>query len=320
VAAAVALAGCGGERERNVASTTAVKVNDGEISIHQLDHALARAPQAGSGRVDEAGALAIERLIDQELMAQKATNRRLDRDPTVIESSKAARREILARAYLEQVTGQAPPPSEGEIRAFYADNPSLFARRRIYTLQELGIGIAAERFEALRVSVDQAEDLQAVIDWLGEQGIPFSAGSAVRAAEQLPLDSLEGIARLEDGQSLLTRVANGALLVHLAASREEPLDEAAARPFIKQFLANRKKVELARAELEHLRDSASIEYVGDFAGAGPGDSPSSAAPTLEAAADAAPPPPRRDDAVLTSIEIGCAPAGVVPVPGMKHVF
>ena len=59
-----------------------------------------------------------------------------------------ARREILARAYVEQITAGEPKPTIEEAKKYYAENPSLFAERRIYNIQEIVLpataGIAAE--------------------------------------------------------------------------------------------------------------------------------------------------------------------------------
>ena len=48
------------------------------------------------------------------------------------------------------------------------------------------------------------------------------------------------------------------------SGQDAPLTEEQAAPLIEQFLAGRKKLELAAAEVKRLRDLASIEYVGDF--------------------------------------------------------
>ncbi|NMF86991.1 EpsD family peptidyl-prolyl cis-trans isomerase [Aromatoleum petrolei] len=244
-----------GEAEGKPAFEVIAKVNEQEIQANELSSALARSAAQG---VPEGAAL--ERLIDQELMVQRARERRLDRDPRVLQSFEAAQREILARAYLEQVTEQIAPPGDAEIAAFYAANPELFARRRIYSLQELEIRIPEERFGELERLSARAEGLHEVKEWLAREQIEFRHATAVKPAEQLPLESLKGFARMKDGQMVLSRTGAGALLVHLVTSREQPLDEAAARPMIERYLLNARKSALAKAEVERLRDGARIEY------------------------------------------------------------
>jgi peptidyl-prolyl cis-trans isomerase C len=43
-----------------------------------------------------------------------------------------------------------------------------------------------------------------------------------------------------------------------------PLSEAQAAPLIEQFLAGRRRLEIAAAEVKRLREVASIEYLGEF--------------------------------------------------------
>lgn len=293
---AVALGGCSDAPEPVASGEVAARVNDAAISLRQVDQAMAAAAEGLSPeQLGDARDAVLESLIDEELMVQKARARRLDHTPEVSREIEAARRQILARAYLEQVTAVDPRPSSVEIRKFYASHPALFAERRIYNLQEIAIRIAPDRYDELRQKVGELGDLQKIAAWLGEQKIPFNVSQAVKAAEQLPLDNLPNFAQMKDGQFALTRAPAGAALVVLAGTRAQPLDKTAARPFIEQYLANARKAELAKAELKHLRETATIEYVGDFAASAPKAMAAAAvpqadgviAPALPAAAPAA---------------------------------
>lgn len=250
-----------GEADGRRMAQVVARVNEQEIQAAALKPFLAQ-DSVQAGEEGEAYGTALERLIDQELMVQQARERKLDRDPRVQHSIEAAQREILARAYLEQVTEQSAPPGDREVAAFYAAHPELFARRRIYSLQEVDIRLPAPRFDELRRLAGRAASLQEVLDWLGREQIPFRLANAVKPAEQLPLDSLKGFARMRDGQMVLSRTDSGALLVYLAASRVQPVDAGSARPMIESYLANARKLALAKAEIERLRDSAHIEYFG----------------------------------------------------------
>ncbi|NMG46101.1 peptidyl-prolyl cis-trans isomerase, EpsD family [Aromatoleum toluvorans] len=280
---AVLLNACSnGGAEGRPAYEVVAKVNEQAIQANELNSVAA--PVAPQGAADEG---ALERLIDQELMVQRARERRLDRDPRVLQSFEAAQREILARAYLEQVTEQIRPPGAAEVAAFYADHPELFARRRIYSLQELEIRMPAERFAELERRTAKAAGVHEVKDWLTREGIEFRLTTAVKPAEQLPLESLKGFARMKDGQMVLSPTGSGALLVHLVTSRKQPLDEATARPMIERFLLNERKTALAKAEVERLRGGAHIEY----APAGPPGAASAATQVSPADLAEAPPAP-----------------------------
>ncbi|MCP5256169.1 MAG: peptidyl-prolyl cis-trans isomerase, EpsD family [Zoogloeaceae bacterium] len=265
IAAALLLAACGGDDGGTKPATqVAAKVNSEEISVHQINGALSRVANIKPDQLKQASTGILERLIDQELLVQQANEKKLDRDPRVLQLIEASRREILARAYLDQTLAQTGKPTDAEVKTFYDEHPDLFAKRRIYNLQELNIRLPAERQDELRAQVDQARNFPELINWLRAQNIPFAAGGGVKPAEQLPLEALPRFAAMKDGQIALVRGPEGVIVMFLAASREQPLDENQARPFIEKFLENRARTELAKAEIKRLRDAAKIEYVGEF--------------------------------------------------------
>src|SRR5688500_12921775 len=62
---------------------------------------------------------ALEKVIDRELLVQKALEAGLDRDPALRQSVETARRQLLAQAWLERGATAARSTPE-EVRAFYA--------------------------------------------------------------------------------------------------------------------------------------------------------------------------------------------------------
>ena len=139
---ALGIAGCGNKdaEKPKPATQIAAKVNSGEISVHQLNYVLTRTPGAGAVSAEMAPKIrreVLDRLVDQELAVEKAIEKKLDRSPEVLLALENARREILARAYVEQITAGAPKPTIEEAKKYYAENPPLFAERRIYNIQEI---------------------------------------------------------------------------------------------------------------------------------------------------------------------------------------
>lgn len=259
------LAACGGSgSDAKVATQVAAKVNSGEITVHQVNAMLSRTPNLQPDQVEKASSLVLNRLIDQELLVQRAREKKLDRDPRVMQAIEAAQREILARSYMEQYTATADKPTSEAMHAFYDENPALFAERRIYNLQELNITLEDGQMDALRAAVAEAKSLADVVNWLRAQNIPFKAGGGVRAAEQLPMEALPRFAQMKDGQIGLVQTRTGVLAIYLAGSRPAPLDFDKATPFVERFLLNRKRGEMAQAEMKRLRDTAEIAYMGNF--------------------------------------------------------
>ena len=274
-ASAVLLAGCGDKKEKG-ASQTAAKVDKAEITVHQINFVLQQQRNLRPEQADAASKQILERLIDQELALQKADDLKIDRDPRVVQQLEAAKREIIARAYLEKVGEAAPKPTAEEIKKYYDEKPALFKERRIYSIQEIGIEAKPEQVAGLRTQLGASKNINEFVEFLKANDFKFSGNQAVRAAEQLPLQSLDAFAKMQDGQAILNQGPNGVQVVVLASSRSQPVSEEQARPAIEQFLLNDRKRKLIEEDVKAMRAAAKIEYVGKFAEGAPGAGAASA--------------------------------------------
>jgi len=277
------LAGCGKSKDKP-ASQTAAKVNKEEITVHQINFMLQQQGRAiPPAQAASASHQVLERLIDQELALQKAQDLKLDRDSRVIQQLEAARRDVIARAYVESVSSGAQRPTAEEIKAYYEGHPELFKQRRVYNFQELLIEAKPEQVPALQAKLGEAKDLSDFIAFLRSADYKFASKQAIRAAEQLPLNAVGRIAQMKDGQGTLTAVSGGAQVVWLVQSRAQPVEEAQATPAIDRYLLNERKRKLVEDNLKALRQSARIQYVGDYAAGAPADPAPAAAPAASAA-------------------------------------
>jgi EpsD family peptidyl-prolyl cis-trans isomerase len=284
IATAVLLAACG-DKGGAPASQTAAKVNKDEITVHQINFVLQQQRNLRPEQAEAAGKQILERLIDQQLALQKAEETKIDRDPRVMQQIEAARREVVARAYLEKVGETAPKPTPEEIKKYYDEKPALFSQRRVYQIQEIGIETTPDRLPEIRERLAAVKNVNEFISYLQSSGLRFAGNQAVRAAEQLPLSSLDALAKMQDGQALVLPTPTGAQVVVLAGSRMQPVSEEQARPAIEQFLLNERRRKLVEDDIKALRAAAKIEYVGKFAEGARG---AASAPVAKPAAGAAP--------------------------------
>jgi EpsD family peptidyl-prolyl cis-trans isomerase len=259
-AALLLLAGCGAEpaKEVSAAGKLVARVNGTEITMQQLG---SQRTTSGQGPLQ-----ALDQVIDRELLVQKALEAKLDRDPQVARALEESRRQLLAQAWLEHAAAQKARPTAEEVRAFYEENPALFAQRRIYRIREVTVAGAAEKIDVLRAEIAAARDLDEVAAWLKWRNLKVGAVTGTtQAAEHLPLGYLPQLARMREGDlAVFPQAPLGATVVQLVHAQEAPLAEREAAPLIEQYLSGRKRLELAAAEVKRLRGTASIEYVGDF--------------------------------------------------------
>jgi EpsD family peptidyl-prolyl cis-trans isomerase len=304
LASVVLVVGCGDKKDR-AASQTAAKVNKDEVTVHQINFVLQQQRGLRPEQTDAVSRQILERLIDQQLTLQKVDELKLDRDPRVVQQLEVARREILARAYLEKVGDGAAKPTPEEIRKYFDDKPALFRERRIYSIQEIAIEAKPEQVAELREKLEAAKNINEFIEYLKAKEYRFAGNQAVRTAEQLPLNSLEAFSRLKDGQAIVVPAQNGVQVVVLAGSRSQPVSEEQARPAIEQYLLNERKRKLVEDDIKTLRGAAKVEYVGKFA------QPAASAPVAgtEPAAATAP--------AATAASAGLSPTDISKGLGLK---
>jgi EpsD family peptidyl-prolyl cis-trans isomerase len=266
---ALLLAGCGEKKEKAASSQTAAKVNKEEVTVHQINQVLQGQRGLKPEQAEAAGRQVLERLIDQQVALQKASELKIDRDPRVVQAIEAAKREVIARAYAERIAESVPKPSPQEIQAYYDSRPALFKQRRVYNIQELSIEAKAEQIEALGSKLQSSRNIGEFVEHLRAQGLRFAANQAIRAAEELPLASVDQFSRMKDGEAAMQPSPTGANVVLVAASRSEPLTLEQATPMIELYLLNERRRKALEDDTKALRTAARIEYVGKFAEAAP---------------------------------------------------
>lgn len=279
IAACVLLGACGPHEQAAIEATQVLaRVNGREITVHQVNYLLenpsASTMPGGSGaRGDARGAL--DQLVAQELLVQAAMDRRLDREPNVLSALEAARREVLARAYLARADAAAGQPSPAEVADFYAGNPALFTERRIYTLRQLRFNLdapagaaraapeeAPELEARLRSAWDRSHRWESLVEAAQEGGAHAIGSTEIVPAERLPLDQLAEFQRLGEGAVRISREDNRLLAQQVVRIEREPMSLETARPMIATYLAMQRRERAEQTELGRLRAAAKIEFVG----------------------------------------------------------
>ncbi|MCX8521392.1 MAG: EpsD family peptidyl-prolyl cis-trans isomerase [Rhodoferax sp.] len=293
----LALSACGEHAARPLPATqVAARVGNEEISIHQINSVLAQEnanhPQPQPTPVKSRAIL--ENLIDQQLAIDQALANQLHRTPEVMAQLDAARREVLAAAYIRQFAASLPPPELQEAKRYYTEHPELFAQRRIFNIQEIVTPNTPDVLARLQAMAAANSALEDAMHWLNSHKIAFQPGAATRAAEQIPLALLPRMHALKDGQNAVFATPTTITLLRLVGSRTVPIAEADALPRITRFLGNQRMADAITAQMKTLRSKTQVEYLGEFQnpaqphGTAPAPTRTSATSTPEAKAPALP--------------------------------
>jgi peptidyl-prolyl cis-trans isomerase C len=261
--AAVAACSQGGSGKH--ASQVVAKVNDNEVTVSQLNRLLR---EAGADPGQSASVrYALDSLVDQDLLVQEAIKNKIDRDPDVVQALESSRRQILADAYAERMVYAQTPVDPAEEKTYYEQNPNLFAKRRIYQMDIFNVE-SKHVDAALKNELDKARNTDEVKQILNKHNIDFTQQSAVRAAEQIPLEMLGEFANATAGDIIIIAPdSTHSALMQIAQSVEKPLTLEQAKPYIHQYLISSRNRIAMQERVKDLRGKAKIVYQGSFADA-----------------------------------------------------
>ncbi|HEX5380530.1 MAG TPA: hypothetical protein VFW47_18265 [Phenylobacterium sp.] len=140
--ACVALVAChipGMPKSNKAPSGQVVATVDGEeITLSELRAELAgqpNPPNPQAAKLVEEGAL--RQIIIRKIMAKAAHDQNLDKTPAFAIEKQRAGEALLTQALQRQLASTVSPPSRQDAETFVAQNPSMFAQRRIITVDQI---------------------------------------------------------------------------------------------------------------------------------------------------------------------------------------
>jgi EpsD family peptidyl-prolyl cis-trans isomerase len=278
---ALLVAGCGKKEAK--ATQVIAKVNSDEITGTQLEYVLQQQRVPANGpQAEQVRRQILDRMVDQQLVVQRAEKEKLDRDPRVMQALDATRRDVLTRFYIEQLADKTPKPTPAEVKAWYDSKPAQYADRKNYVIQKVDATVPADKRDEIVTKMQAATSPAAVTDALKAQGIKFNVSSTNQPSETLgPL--LEKVSAMKEGQSMAVPQAFGVTVLTLQSVTTAAVTLEQAKGQIEQQMWNERKRDAVKKELAGLKEGAKIEYLGAFAASAPGASKPSAAPSAPVA-------------------------------------
>lgn len=264
-ALALLLCACDASETKKPLTQVAAKVNGEEISIHQINAVLSRVQSGPDASPDQLRHEVLAKLIDQQVLYAQAAEKKFDRDPKVMMLVDSARREIVARAYMDSLLAGQAKVGPSEVRAYYVENPALFSQRKIYNIEEMVLPVSPEVLEPLQRMTAAGASMQEIAKYLAGQRIEFKSVEGVRKAEQIPLEILPRLADMSDGKVGVFESGKRYYVIRVVSSQTAPISESEARPHIEVFLDNQQAQRMVAQEVKRLKANARIEYLGDFA-------------------------------------------------------
>lgn len=249
------LAGCG---KRGGGSQVVAKVGDSEITVSQLSQALhARGLEsAGSAATREA----VDSLINEQLLVDSAVNNKLDRDPAVVQALERARRQVLARAYVERMVFPTETISAAEQVEFYKKHPELFEHRKMFQVTTFSVK-SGDMTDDLRRALTPLQSAEEIDKALTAHEVSHDTQSLTRGAEQLPFEDLARFTAAKVGDLIFMQPHESHMAIMLVQGiHDSPIGVDRAQPIIQQYLVNTRNARALEEHLKQARTATKISY------------------------------------------------------------
>jgi EpsD family peptidyl-prolyl cis-trans isomerase len=230
-----------------------------EITASQFQDALQALPPGRDPHDPLVKAAVLRQLVDVTLLAEGGVAAGVDKKPEVARRIEAARRAILASAFVDQ--GVSLETSPADLRTFYADHPTRFAHRNRYEISDIAVaGDKAQRARAVALFNAPHATLEGTRGALQKLGIPNSFSHRVAPSDQLPQPVAERFAPMRTGAMFSLDAGSIEHLGRVDRITPDPVPFETALPALRADLVRLRVQQQTKAKLAAMRDSLPVEY------------------------------------------------------------
>jgi EpsD family peptidyl-prolyl cis-trans isomerase len=235
-------------------------VNGQDISLQELNAEIADMNLPAGADKTAARRSALEKIVNRTLLAQEARKKGLDKDPTFLMQQQRLTKQILVALYARNAMNGIPAPDSATVQKFMSDNPGMFAKRTLYTLDQIQFDAPSDS-PALK-ELGSAHSLDAVAQTLTRTGIKFQRGTSTLDSGKLPTPMLQKILSVPKGEPFITPSSQPGKGIVSVISSSEPIfvsgDE--QRTTATQALRTLALGKLGEQQLKDAKIAAKIDY------------------------------------------------------------
>lgn len=201
----------------------------------------------------------VDALIDSQLLQEEAIRNKLDRDPLVQQAIAQAHADILAQAHLQRRAAALAAPTRADIDAYLAAHPELFAERKLFQIEQLGID-SKDFTPALKLRLDSASSIGQLARWLDTRGVHYTRSRLARNSAELAPALLARLQTMRKHQLFVVVAGAQTTLDALLEVTPDPVPQASALAQADAILRRQSRALADQAEIKRLRALAKIAY------------------------------------------------------------
>ena len=259
VCMSILLTGCNKEPEGQVAAV----VNGDEITLQEINTEIGNANIPTGTDSKEVQKAALQRIVERRLLAQAAKEDGLDKTPEYLIRSRQIDDALLVQLLGQRAEKSFEVPDQQAINTFMAQNPSMFAGRKMYVVDRIQFGLPADM--AQLKALESAHSMEEVSSKLNGLGIKFERGSAKMDSAQLGQQRLDQILALPDGEPFV--IPEGGMVTVAVITGESPIvgNNAEMNAMATQALRRKALTTSLEGRLKQARAKGEIKYQPEFA-------------------------------------------------------
>lgn len=278
------LAGCGNSGEEQLEKGQVVATVDGkDVTVHELNAELqgVNLPQGADRKAVEQAAL--QQVVQRRILADIARERGLDKTPMYLLQEKRAEETILAQMLQRSLASSIKPPTGQEIQTFIAQNPQLFAQRKIFSVDQI-------QFEAPKdmrqlTAYQPLKTMEEVEAQVKKDGLRYRRAPATLDVATANPMLVQQVLRLPPGEIFIIPAGQAVVANRITGERVEPLAGEDANRLATSLLQQQRYQDLLKRDLEPKVKTArdAVKYQEGYAPPKAPNAPAPAAPAAPAA-------------------------------------
>jgi peptidyl-prolyl cis-trans isomerase C len=283
IGTALLVAGCGDKEGAELEKGQVVAtVNGKDVTVHELNAELqgASIPQnITAEQRKQVEQSALQQVVNRRILADIARERGLDKTPMFLLQERKAEEAILVQMLQRQMSSAVKQPSQTETATFMAQNPDLFAERKIFTVDQIQFQVPRDpqilqKYQPLK-TMDEVEAM------LKQDGLQFRRAPATLDVARANPQLVEQILKMNREDIFIIPAGQIMVANKITDTRVQPLTGNEAQQLAAGLIQQRKFNDLIKRDLEPKIKKAEgeVKYQAGFAPPRKADAPKAGAAT-----------------------------------------
>ena len=266
---AFTVTGCSPHSGNSSADRIAAVVNGVEITQLEVRSLYERTAAPG---VSKEAALEQKRnilasLVRSELLAQQAVKLHLDKTPEFPILLHEARRQVLAGMAQQSLAAATKPLEIEAVRDIVAQNPRLFAERKLLVYEEVVMPVVDVPFlQSLNVQAGKGASLDQLVDEIKAKKMQFRRVTQTQSTDQLEPAIVNVLTSSKPGVPVVARVQDKfAMVLMLHNAVPIPITGEQAEQAARTMISSQMRNMAIQKKVKDALDKAKITYLGEYA-------------------------------------------------------